>query len=84
MATADRLTLGNSDSGSLVLLSGATEIARAKYGSLGLGNAANGVSIQLKTLTYAGAAVAGNWCKSSNSWVAGSDKGTPGAASDCP
>jgi len=84
LATADRLTLGNSDSGSIVLLSGATEIARAKYGALGLGNAANGVSIQLKTLTYAGAGVAANWCKSSTPWVTGSDKGTPGAPSDCP
>lgn len=84
LETKDRVVLGNSDSGSIVLLSGATEIARAKYGALNLGNAADGQSIQLKTLTYAGAGVAANWCKSSTPWVAGSDKGTPGAASDCP
>lgn len=82
-ASADTLVLGNSNSGSIVLLDGATEIARAKYGALGLGNATNGQSIQLKTLTYAGAAIASSWCKSSNEWAPGADKGTPGAPSDC-
>ena len=81
---ADRLTLGNSSAGSIVLLDGVTEIARAKYGALGIGNAAAGQSIQLKTLTYAAAGIAASWCKSSNVWIATSDKGTPGAASDCP
>ncbi len=82
--TADKLVLGNSNSGSIVLLDGTTEIARAKYGPLGLGNAVNGQSIQLKTLTYAGAAQAASWCKSGNAWATDSDQGTPGAASDCP
>ena len=89
---ADRIVLGNSESGSIVLLDGVTEIARAKYGSvakLGAGaivhySAPDGVSIQLKELTYAGSGVAANWCYSPNAWVAGSDKGTPGAPSDCP
>lgn len=79
------ILLGNSKSGSIALLRGATEIARAHYGALGLGGAANGQSVQLSVLTYAGAGLAASWCKSANTWVVGgTDKGTPGAASDCP
>jgi Lamin Tail Domain len=87
---SSRIALGNSDSGSIVLLDGSTEIARAKYGpappnGLGLGdNAHEGIAIQLKTLTYAGAGLKANWCYSATPWTAGSDRGTPGAASDCP
>jgi hypothetical protein len=85
---AAAVQMANGTTGSIVLLDGATEIARAKYGpaapaGLGLSNA-NNQSIQLKTLTYAGAGVAANWCLSANVWAAGADKGTPGAASDCP
>ncbi len=80
---ANQVQLGNSGSGAILLFDGTTEIAQARYGKLGLGNAADGQSIQLKTLTYAGAGIAGSWCKSSNPWTAGSDKGTPGAPSDC-
>lgn len=85
---ANGIQMANSASGSIVLLDGATEIARAKYGPgapAGLGlSSANNQSIQLKVLTYAGAGLAASWCKSANPWAAGSDNGTPGAASDCP
>lgn len=85
---ANPIQMANSANGSIVLLDGAAEIARAKYGPAapaGLGlSSANNQSIQLKTLTYAGAGVAANWCKSANPWAVGADNGTPGAASDCP
>ncbi|MDF2693812.1 MAG: hypothetical protein K0S65_2195 [Labilithrix sp.] len=82
------IQLANGSTGSIVLLDGAAEIARAKYGPAapdGLGlSSADKQSIQLKVLTYAGAGDKANWCKSSNPWAAGSNPGTPGAASDCP
>jgi hypothetical protein len=78
------IQLGNSASGAVVLLRGATEIARARYGALGLGGAANGQSVQLSVLTYAAAGLAASWCKSGAAWAASSDQGTPGAAADCP
>lgn len=85
---ATQIQLANGTSGSIVLLDGATEIARAKYGptvgngGLGLSSATD-QSIQLKTLTYAAAGLKDSWCYSANPWATGSDKGTPGAASDC-
>ena len=87
--TTDKVQLSNNTNGKVSLLDGATEIARANYGpttgngGLGLSSADNGQSIQLKTLTYAAAGLKASWCYSPNVWVAGSDKGTPGAASDC-
>ena len=80
------ILMTNDNTGVLTLSSGATEIARAKYGPLGLSSptVVKGQSIQLSVLTYAGAGVEASWCTSSNTWDVGSDKGTPGAASDCP
>lgn len=76
--------LANSSSGGVVLLDGTTEVARAKYGALGLGSANNGQSIQLKVLDYASAGSKSNWCYSPTAWAVGSAKGTPGSPSDCP
>lgn len=81
------LSFGNSANGALVLLRGSAEIARARYGALGLGSAANGQSVQLGVLTWAGSGLAGSWCRSAASWpgaAVATDKGTPGAAPDCP
>lgn len=80
----DPLQLGNSANGAVVLLRGATEIARARYGALGFGGAGNGRSVQLSVLTYAGAGQSASWCVSSSTWAGSTDQGTPGAPDDCP
>jgi Lamin Tail Domain len=85
------LALANGTNGAISLFDGATEIARARYGTeadvgsggFGLTNAKD-QTIQLKVLTYAGAAVKTNWCLAVTAWTANSDKGTPGAPHDCP
>lgn len=80
---ADRIQLANSGTGAVFLTApGGVEIAQARYIALGVG--ASGASAQLKTLTYADSKLAAAWCTSGTAWVATSDKGTPGAASDCP
>ncbi len=81
---ADAISLGNSANGAIALYLGAKEIARGRYGALGFGGVANGTSVQLKTLTYAASGQSSGWCVSQNAWAAGTDKGTPGAAADCP
>ena len=43
-----------------------------------------GSSVQLKVLDANAASDATKWCLSFNPWATGSDKGTPGTASDCP
>lgn len=78
-----RIQLANSDKGAVYLTApGGVEIAQARYIALGVG--ASGASAQLKTLTYADSKLAAAWCTSGTAWIATSDKGTPGAASDCP
>lgn len=85
VAQNDAVQLANSATGSIVLRDGVTPIARGEYGPLGLTSpTVNGASVQLKALDYASAGVKANWCSSPNAWAVGSDKGTPGAASDCP
>lgn len=76
------IQLANGTTGGLYLRDGATQIAQADYG--GWYSQSGGSSVQLKTLTYAGSAQMSGWCLSLNVWTTGSDKGTPGAASDCP
>jgi hypothetical protein len=76
------LTLANGTTGAVSIADGATTIGQSPYGPWG--DAVNGASIQLKTQTYAGESQSSAWCISSNAWASGSDKGTPGAASDCP
>lgn len=78
------IQLSNSNTGSVVLKNGTTEIARAKYGPLGLTSGNSNQSVQLKELTYTAAGDKTKWCQSPNKWPGGADKGTPGAASDCP
>jgi hypothetical protein len=43
-----------------------------------------GSSIQLKALDAAKESTSAGWCLSLNIWTSGSEKGTPGAADDCP
>lgn len=74
--------LANGATGAVLLKDGSTTIARAEYG--GWFNVDDGESIQLKSLSYGGSANANGWCVSTTTWSAGPEKGTPGAAHDCP
>jgi hypothetical protein len=66
--------LTNGTTGAVSLKDGSQTIADAPYGPDY--STANGCSIQLDSK--------GAWCFSINAWATGSDKGTPGGASDCP
>lgn len=74
--------LANGDTGALYLRNGGTVIAQADYG--GWFSQSGGSSVQLKVLDFAASANKTSWCLSYNAWATGSDKGTPGAPSDCP
>ena len=74
--------LANSSSGAAYLRDGATTIAQADYG--GWYSQSGGSSVQLDVLTYPASGQSASWCLSLNPWATGSDKGTPGAPSDCP
>jgi len=75
-------SLSNGTTGGVSLSNGATVIARANYA--GFFPSPQGASIQLKTLTFAAAATAANWCVSPTAFAVTADKGTPGAPSNCP
>jgi hypothetical protein len=76
--------LANGSTGAITLLNGSTTVAAASYGAFFGTQILTGRSAQLKTLTASAAASAAGWCLSSAIWAAGSDRGTPGAPSDCP
>lgn len=76
------IQLANGDTGALSLKDGATAIASADYG--GWFTSASGASIQMKTLGYASGSNKTSWCLSANAWTGAAEKGTPGAANDCP
>lgn len=82
LASSTGIQLANGGTGGVSLRDGASTIAQAAYG--GWFSQSGGSSIQLKTLTYPGSLQKSNWCLSSGAWTTGSDKGTPGAGSDCP
>ena len=73
--------LANGSSGSLLLKDGSTTIAQATYGGW---SSSMGASLQLKALHYAAGAQSSSWCTSTSTWSGSTDKGTPGAANDCP
>lgn len=75
------ILLANGATGGLSLLSGATVIAAAPYGGWFTGS---GGSVQLKVLNPAQTGAKASWCFSATAWTSGSEKGTPGNASDCP
>lgn len=76
------IQLANGSTGGLRLRDGAMIVAEADYG--GWYSQSGGSSVQLKTLSFSAAASSSNWCLSLNPWTTGSEKGTPGAPSDCP
>lgn len=79
---ASGVLLTNGATGAVRLRDGATEIAQAAYG--GWFSSPSGKSVQLATTTYAASQAKAGWCLSSVAWASGADKGTPGAAEDCP
>lgn len=82
LSSSTGIQLANGSSGGVWLRDGTTNIAQADYG--GWFSQSGGSSIQLRTLTYPASAQSSSWCLSANAWTTGSEKGTPGAPSDCP
>lgn len=78
------IILTNSNTGGIELDDGAAQITQSPYGPWFNQSGVGGQSIQLKGTTGAMSGVMAGWCMSSNTWAAGADRGTPGAASDCP
>lgn len=76
------ILLTNGATGGVSLLNGATTLASVPYG--GWYSQSGGSSVQLKVLDPAQASVKASWCLSLTAWTTGSEKGTPGAAEDCP
>ena len=76
------ILLTNGATGAVSLLNGAATIASAPYG--GWFSQSGGSSVQLQVLDPAQATAKASWCLSLNAWTTGSEKGTPGAADDCP
>lgn len=74
--------LANGATGGVSLTDGATVITSAPYG--GWFVQSGGSTVQLTNLNGPASTSKANWCLSSSAWTAGSDKGTPGAAEDCP
>ena len=74
--------LANGVSGGVSLLNGPVVISQAPYG--GWFSQSGGSSLQLHVLNGSQSAMKASWCLSSTAWTTGSEKGTPGAAEDCP
>lgn len=74
--------LANGATGGVSLLNGPVVITQAPYG--GWFSQSGGSSAQLSILDGAQSTAKNSWCLSSNTWTTGSEKGTPGAAEDCP
>lgn len=72
----------NGATGKVSLSDGATTITESAYG--GWYSQSGGSSVQLKVLEAAASAQQASWCLSLSAWTTGSEKGTPGAPSDCP
>lgn len=79
---AQGILLTNGSTGSLALLDGSTSLVQASYGSWF--TQPGGSSVQLKVLDASQANLKASWCLSATAWTVGSEKGTPGSASDCP
>jgi hypothetical protein len=76
------IVLANGSTGGLSVLDGTTTLVSVPYGPWF--SQSGGSSIQLKALAAAQESANAGWCLSLNTWTTGSEKGTPGGASDCP
>jgi hypothetical protein len=82
LASNQGVLLANGVTGGISLWSGTTELANVPYGPWGMDRA--GSSIELVTPVLAGSDQSSGWCIAATAWASGTDKGTPGAAGDCP
>lgn len=76
------IVLANGTTGGISLLDGTTTLVSVPYGPWF--SQSGGSSIELKALSAAQESTSAGWCLALNGWTTGSEKGTPGAASDCP
>jgi hypothetical protein len=76
------IVLANGATGGISLLDGTTTLVSVPYGPWF--SQSGGSSIQRKALDAALESASAGWCLSLNTWTTGSEKGTPGSASDCP
>jgi hypothetical protein len=76
------IILANGATGGISLLDGATSLVSVPYGPWF--SQSGGSSIQLKSLGAGAESASSGWCLSLNAWTAGSEKGTPSSAADCP
>ncbi len=76
------ILLANSAVAALSLLNGPVVIAHAPYGAWF--SQSGGSSVQLYVFDPSLVEAKESWCLSTAAWTSGSEKGTPGAAEDCP
>lgn len=84
VSVSQGILLANGTSGAVWLMDGTTTIAGTQYGGWFSQSSPGGKSVQLRTLSLAASGQQASWCLSANAWATGSDRGTPGAANDCP
>lgn len=82
LASNAGVLLANGATGGLSLSDGSERLASVPYG--GWFTQSGGSSIQRRTTAATASESASGWCLSVNAWTSGSEKGTPGAANDCP
>jgi len=76
------IVLANGSTGGLSLLDGTTTLVSVPYGPWF--SQSGGSSLELKALDALQESASTGWCLALNTWTTGSEKGTPGAANDCP
>jgi hypothetical protein len=76
------ILLLNGATGKVSIVDGQTVITQAPYG--GWFTQTGGSTVQLKDLDPTASTSQASWCLSATPWTTGSDKGTPGAACNCP
>ena len=76
------IVLANGSTGGISLLDGATTLVSVPYGPWF--SQSGGSSLELKALDASQESTSAGWCLALKTWTTGSEKGTPGAANDCP
>jgi hypothetical protein len=76
------IVLANGSTGGISLLDGTTTLVSVPYGPWF--SQSGGSSLELKGLDASQESTSAGWCIALKTWTTGSEKGTPGAANDCP
>ncbi len=76
------IVLANGSTGGISLLDGTTTLVSVPYGPWF--SQSGGSSLELKALDASQESTSAGWCLALKTWATGSEKGTPGAANDCP